>query len=336
MTSKQKRKPGFTTRTRRTSRIIDRNDPKVRLLALVFATRDNEVKQGSLSGKAATTVPATIARAVAKMLREIGEDPALDQDLVMTIGPAMKDAESRRQHEAFVVRLSEQLLHDIPKDPLQGMTVVVERRAKRIVGEEAAAVRRRASSSSETPPAEVPSGATAVASAAVIVASTTSALTPSRKLTRSHSRSKGRKAVSASAATPREPEPSKPTTLSDVFLKAMAGALKRLTVTSGPGFDQITFLEQALEGYQSAWSVEKRKSSQGLDPQAARAFESLCGDTYRVLREEAVRLGVPDASFTIDDMQRILKLIVQKMGLIIESAGGHVRLKVQAGRKSVH
>jgi hypothetical protein len=124
-----------------------------------------------------------------------------------------------------------------------------------------------------------------------------------------------------------------PKALPDIFLKAMATALKNLSAIHGPDFNQITFLEQALEGYQTAWAAEKRKSSQGMGEDALREFERRCGDTYRELRAEAVRLGVPDTSFSIDDMYRILKSMVQKLGLIVETMAGHVRLKAPAMRR---
>lgn len=315
--------------TRRTRRIVDRSDPKVRLLALVFATRDDEVKQGALKGDAATRVPPTIAKAVAKMLREIGEDPALGQDLVMTIGPSISNPDERQQHEAFVSQLSERLTQENPEDPLQGMTVVVQRQAQRIVGAEAAAVRKRSSASAEQvppslllkpqPPAEEP-----------LFPPTTRRVAPSASAGTRKS-SKGRKAITPVVA---KSTVVKPVLLTEVFAKAMAAALLRLSATRGAGFNQLTFLEQAMDGYQAAWAVEKRKSSQGLDVQAAREFEAKCGDIYRVLREELVHLGVSDATFTADDLYRILKSLVQKLGLIIESGGGHVRLKMKTDRRS--
>jgi hypothetical protein len=302
-------------------RSSDRSDPQVRLLALVFATRDDEVKQGGLKGTAAHKVPPTIAKAVAKMLREIGEDAKLGQDLVVTIGPSMQDPAARRQHETFVAHLTEHLAQELPDDPLQGMTVVVQRRAQDIVGAEAAAVRRRSSSREVPAPMDPETRA---------FPDTTRTVVATRKGTRSTpSSAKGRWVVNPSAPVP---EPPRPRMLGDVFVKVMAQALPRLAASRGPTFNQFAFLEQALEGYQIAWAAQKRRPSQELGSDAAREFEAQCGDVYRMLREEAVAAGVPDASFTVDDMHRILKALVQKLGLVMEVSGGHVRLKVQAGR----
>ena len=140
-------------------------DPRVRLLALVLATRDDEVRSGTIPSESAHQVPPTIARAIASLLLEIGKDAVLTSDLVASIGAEIGDPAFAKRYSEFVSSLTERLRLDMPIDPLEGQTIAVQRRAKKIVGDEAAAVRRKSSSDlltsplqAKSPPAQMPAG----------------------------------------------------------------------------------------------------------------------------------------------------------------------------------